>query len=66
MLFHIHDGRRRGWEACYRSEVSRRLPARPEGQLYDLASCTDVEFPGHTHSISDCESKNGQVEIAVY
>lgn len=55
MLLHIHDGRRRGREACYNSEVSRCLPARLEGQLYHLASCTDAEFSDLTHSIPDCE-----------
>lgn len=55
MLFHIHDRRRGWWEACYHSEVSRRLRSRVEGQLYHLASGADAQFPGPAHSVPDRE-----------
>lgn len=66
MLFHVHDGRRRRREACHNSEVSRRLSAGLEGELYHLASGADAEFPCPTYPIPDCKlSGTPTVEFVV-
>ncbi len=56
MLLHIHDGRRRRWEACDSSKIPGRVPASAKGQFHDLAGCPDAELSSHSHPIPDRES----------
>ena len=56
MLLHVHDSRRRRWQASRNAQVPGRVPSGFEGQFHGLASGADPQLPLRADTASDCES----------